>query len=87
MKEIFEPLARLLAEKNKNITNEKALTWVELLWEDFESTYAKAGYEYGGKERTERVVRQWIENYGPYLHEFAGNNPKYQHFLNEGTKK
>ncbi|WP_153125391.1 YfhJ family protein [Peribacillus tepidiphilus] len=83
MNEIFEELAQLLAEKNKKISYEKALTWVELLWEDFETTYAKAGHKYGGKERTKMVVKTWINNYGPYLHEFVANNPKYKHFLQD----
>ncbi|WLR54104.1 YfhJ family protein [Mesobacillus subterraneus] len=81
MQETHEKLARMLQEKNSGITYEQALTWVELLWGDFESTYAKAGHEYMGIEMTEKVVRQWIDNYGGQLHEFVGRNPKYKHLL------
>jgi hypothetical protein len=81
MNEYFERLTNLLLEKNQNLSYAKARTWVELLWEDFETTYAKAGRSYRGKELTERVVRQWIENYGPRLHEFVASNPKYKHLL------
>jgi hypothetical protein len=81
MNEYFERLTNLLLEKNQNLSYAKARTWVELLWEDFETTYAKAGRSYRGKELTERVVRQWIENYGPRLHEFVASNPKYRHLL------
>ena len=83
MQEIHEKLASMLQEKNNGITYEQALTWVELLWEDFESTYAKAGREYMGSEMTEKVVRQWIEHYGSQLHEFVARNPKYKHLLVE----
>jgi WVELL protein len=81
MNEYFERLTNLLLKKNQNLSYAKARTWVELLWEDFETTYAKAGRSYRGKELTERVVRQWIENYGPRLHEFVASNPKYRHLL------
>jgi hypothetical protein len=81
MEEYFERLADLLLAKNPALTYEKARTWVELLWEDFESTYAKAGYEYKGKEMTERMVASIIERHGETLHEFLSTNPKYKHLL------
>jgi hypothetical protein len=81
--EYHERLASMLLDKNSDITYEQALTWVELLWEDFESTYAKAGREYMGSEMTEKVVRQWIEHYGSQLHEFVARNPKYKHLLGQ----
>lgn len=81
MNEYQEALANMLLEKNKDFTYDQALTWVELLWEDFESTYAKAGQKYLGSEMTEKVVRQWIEHYGGNLHEFVARNPKYKHLL------
>ncbi len=80
MEDIFHNLTELLLEKNQNLTYARARTWVELLWEDFETTYAKSG-RYLGQEAAEKVVRQWLENYGDRLHEFAGRNPKYQHLL------
>jgi WVELL protein len=81
MEEYYERLTAILLEKNQQLTYEKARTLVELLWEDFETTYAKAGRSYKGSEMTEKVVRQWIENYGPRLHEFVATNPKYAHLL------
>ncbi|MGG3562843.1 YfhJ family protein [Neobacillus rhizosphaerae] len=78
-----EELTRLLLEKNNELSFEQARTWVELLWDDFETSYAKAGREYKGSEMTEKIVRQWIENYGNRLHDFIATNPKYKHFLNQ----
>ncbi|MDQ0215979.1 hypothetical protein J2S13_002401 [Oikeobacillus pervagus] len=85
MEETFHTLAKELMHKNQQLTYERARTWVELLWEDFESTYAKAGKQYQGMEMTEKVVRQLIQNYGDRLHEFAAKNPKYSHLLNDKT--
>ena len=78
-----EELTRLLLEKNNELSFDQARTWVELLWDDFETSYAKAGREYKGSEMTEKIVRQWIENYGNRLHDFVATNPKYKHFLNQ----
>ncbi|GLI83726.1 MULTISPECIES: YfhJ family protein [Rossellomorea] len=84
MESIFHELTQLLMDENSKLTYEKARTWVELVWEDFETTYAKAGYEYKGKEVTEKVVRQWIATYGTNVHDFAASNPKYSHLLDDG---
>ncbi|MCA1024155.1 hypothetical protein GLW04_14950 [Halobacillus litoralis] len=81
MNEIYQRLAEALYKKNENLTMDEALTWVELLWEDFETTRAKAGREYEGKKVTEQIVTQWIQNYGPRLHEFAATNSKYKKML------
>jgi hypothetical protein len=78
-----EELTKLLLEKNNELSFDQARTWVELLWDDFETSYAKAGREYKGSEMTEKIVRQWIENYGNRLHDFVATNPKYKHFLNQ----
>lgn len=75
MDEIFTTLTNILLQKNNALTEEQARTWVELLWEDFEVTRAKAGREYKGKEMTEKIVRQWINNYGPRLHEMKLPDP------------
>jgi hypothetical protein len=83
MNDYFERLTNYLLEKNQSLAYAQARTWVELLWEDFETTYARAGYSYKGKELTERVVRGWIDQYGARLHEFTTNNPKYKHLLNQ----
>ncbi len=81
MQNKIEELVQELAAKNEALSISKAQVWIELLWSDFESSYAKAGYEYKGSEVTEKVIRQWIESYGDRIHEFAGNNPKYAHLL------
>ncbi|WP_223703449.1 YfhJ family protein [Sutcliffiella deserti] len=81
MDEYFERLTDQLLEKNSSLSYEKARTWVELLWEDFEATYAKAGYSYKGKELTERMVSDLIDRHGATLHQFLANNPKYKHLL------
>jgi len=83
MNEYFERLTNYLLEKNDSLAYAQARTWVELLWEDFETTYARAGYSYTGKELTENVVRQWLDQYGAQLHEFRTENPKYKHLLNQ----
>ncbi|EPD50180.1 YfhJ family protein [Paenisporosarcina sp. FSL H8-0542] len=81
MQQQIEQLVQELAAKNESLSVAKARVWIELLWSDFESSYAKAGYDYKGTEVTEKVIRQWIESYGERIHEFAGNNPKYAHLL------
>ncbi|MCZ8536983.1 MULTISPECIES: YfhJ family protein [Paenisporosarcina] len=81
MQQQIEQLVQELAAKNESLSVAKARVWIELLWSDFESSYAKAGYDYKGSEVTEKVIRQWIESYGERIHEFAGNNPKYSHLL------
>lgn len=79
----IEKLTQILAETNPNLSVQKARTWIELLWSDFESTYAKAGYDYRGAEYTEKIIQQWITSFGDKIHEFAGRNPKYAHLLDE----
>ncbi|WP_040206455.1 YfhJ family protein [Neobacillus jeddahensis] len=74
-------LTEMLLAKNNELSYEQARTWVELLWDDFETTYAKAGWEYKGSEMAERIVEQWIINYGDKLHEFVASNPKYKKYL------
>ena len=64
MKEYQERLTELLLEKNNQISSNMARTWVELMWDDFETTRAKSGREYKGAEMTEGIVRHWIEQYG-----------------------
>lgn len=83
MDTFHEDLTKELLEKNEELSYARARTWVELLWEDFETTYAKARGEYLGKEMTSRLVKQWIDSYGSRLHEFASKNPKYSHMLQD----
>lgn len=86
MQERIDQLVKELLEKNEALSESKARVWIELLWSDFESSYAKAGYDYKGAEVSEKIIRQWIESYGERIHEFAGNNPKYAHLLNESDQ-
>jgi hypothetical protein len=86
MNDYHENLTKLLLEKNDQLSYQLARTWIELLWDDFETTAAKAGRDYLGSEMTERIVKQWIENYGGNLHEFVAKNPKYKDFLNQEEK-
>ncbi|MEW4286431.1 YfhJ family protein [Priestia koreensis] len=81
MEDIFERLTNQLLSKNESLSYEKGRTWVEMLWGDFEATYAKAGYEYKGMELTEKIVTQWIEQYGDKLHEIQTRNPKFKKLL------
>lgn len=83
MNDYYERLTSLLLEKNSRLSYGRARTWVELLWEDFEATYAKAGMEYQGKAVAEKVVRTWVNQYGDKLDEFAALNPKYADMLND----
>lgn len=75
MNTYIDKLTNLSAEKNDMLSYLQARTWVELLWGDFEATYAKAGRPYQGEQMTERVVKEWIESYGkeaPYVPERSG---------------
>ncbi|GGA45992.1 YfhJ family protein [Psychrobacillus lasiicapitis] len=81
MQTIIDALTYQLLEKNDQLSAAKARAWIELLWSDFESSYARAGYEYKGAAVTEMVIKKWIESYGQQLHEFAGSNEKYKHLL------
>ncbi|ATP41856.1 hypothetical protein CSE16_18525 [Solibacillus sp. R5-41] len=81
MENTIEKLTQQLLAKNPAMPTGRARVWVELLWSDFESTSAKAGYNYRGTEYTENLVSQLITSYGDKLHLFAGRNPKYAHLL------
>ncbi|WP_445478448.1 YfhJ family protein [Lysinibacillus irui] len=81
MEDKIEKLTTELLTKNPQMSVGRARVWVELLWSDFESTAAKAGYAYRGADYTENLVRQLITSYGDKLHAFAGRNPKYSHLL------
>ncbi|MEI5908548.1 YfhJ family protein [Bacillus spongiae] len=83
MNEIFQRLTDALLHKNPKLSASRARTWVELLWEDFETTYAKAGREYKGTDMAEKVVLQMIQSYGDKLHVIAGKNPKYSQMLSD----
>ncbi|MBO9130964.1 YfhJ family protein [Bacillus sp. 165] len=81
MNEALKRLTAKLLKKNEFLSYAQAQAWVELLWEDFEATYAKAG-EYHGNEMTEAVVAKRIEQHGTHFHLVKTNNPKYSHLIN-----
>lgn len=83
MEDLYGKLTEQLLAKNPALPVGRARTWVELLCSDFESTSAKAGYDYRGAEYTAKLVGQLIDSYGDKLHLFAAKNPKYAHLLNE----
>lgn len=82
MEQSIERLTEELLLKNPEMSASRARVWVELLWSDYESTSAKAGYTFRGAEYTENLVRQLITSYGDKLHLFAAKNPRYAHLLN-----
>jgi hypothetical protein len=82
MNELFHQLAEALLEKNDKLSYEEARTWVEILWEDFETTRAKAGHRYVDKSVTTKIVMQWINYYGPLFHEVVKSHPKFQKLIN-----
>ena len=43
MNDIYETLTKELLDKNDKLSYAQARAWVELLWEDFQTTYAKSG--------------------------------------------
>lgn len=83
MNSIFQKLTALLLEKNDQLTCDDARTAVEILWEDFETTRAKAGHQYVNKSVTEKIVTQWITSYGPTFHEIINSNPKFKRLIKD----
>jgi hypothetical protein len=81
MEERFDRLAKQLQKVNPGLSYQESREWVEGLWEDFESTRAKAGREYEGQDVTEKMVTQLINSYGYKLHEYFSSNPKFQRFI------
>jgi len=68
LEKYIDQLTDMLFNENENLTYAQARQWVELLWEDFESSYAKAG-EYHGGFMANKVVKQFIKQYGRFLHD------------------
>ncbi|SER58470.1 WVELL protein [Gracilibacillus ureilyticus] len=87
MNDAIESLAKELQESNPDLSLIEARSWVELLWEDFEATRAKAGRKYEGAETTLRIVRHWIQQYGTHLNEFAERYPKYKKLIYNNEDK
>ncbi|WP_332691466.1 YfhJ family protein [Halalkalibacter lacteus] len=87
MEDRFQRLTEQLLSINSNITVTQARTWVESLWEDFETTRAKGGWSYKGQDATEKIVVKWIEQYGPFLHKYASNKEKFSHLNQDDQRK
>jgi len=79
--EALNGLAEELQEVNETLTPLEALTWVEVLWEDFEATLAKAGEKYQGEAVAVRFVRHQIKQHGSMLHRFNTTNEKFKHLM------
>ncbi|MGO4889825.1 YfhJ family protein [Anaerobacillus sp. MEB173] len=87
MNDRFNRLAATLLEYNDQLSYGQALSWVESMWEDYEATYAKAGREYRDIKETEKMILDWIQIYGPHLHEIVSLNPKFAHLLEDNYLK
>ncbi|SFP57000.1 YfhJ family protein [Salibacterium halotolerans] len=74
---VFERLTDQLMILNSELGAEQARSWVEHLWEDFETTRAKSGRSYKGPEVTETIVQKWLEQYGPHLHRYEPTNSRF----------
>ncbi|MGI1822433.1 YfhJ family protein [Exiguobacterium sp. TRN 1102] len=81
--EQYERLAVILKEKNDVLNDSEAVTWVEVLWEDFETSLAKAGEPYPGEAKAFQYVIQQIDAYGSQLHLFQTKNEKFKHLMSE----
>jgi polyhydroxyalkanoate synthesis regulator phasin len=83
MEDRFQQLTDQLLAVNSQISADQARTWVESLWEDFETTRAKGGWSYKGQDVTEQVVSKWIQQYGAMLHKYAPSKEKFSHLNKE----
>lgn len=79
----YERLAEILKAKNELLSELEALTWVEVLWEDFETTLARAGEKYPGEAKSFQYVVQQIDAYGAQLHLFQTRNEKFKHLMSK----
>ncbi|MCL7749325.1 MULTISPECIES: YfhJ family protein [Halalkalibacter] len=87
MEDRFQRLTEQLLAVNSNITVSQARTWVESLWEDFETTRAKGGWSYQGQDQTEKIVTKWISQYGPFLHKYNPSKEKFSHLNKDDERK
>lgn len=77
----MERLALELKAVNEVLTPAEALTWIEVLWEDFEATRARAGEKYQGEAVAVHYVEQQIKQHGAVLHRFNTTNEKFVHLM------
>lgn len=87
MEDRFKRLTDHLLNMNSHISAAQARTWVESLWEDFETTRAKGGWSYKGQDTTEQVVLRWIGQYGPHLHKYTPSKEKFSHLNQDDDLK
>lgn len=76
-----------LLEKNQFLPVSLAKAWIELLWNDYESTYVKEDTEFEGSEVTEKIVSLWIDSYGDQLHIILAEDPTYKLLLEPDPAK
>ncbi|GAB2534378.1 YfhJ family protein [Gracilibacillus alcaliphilus] len=86
MHEEIQKLSEELLQRDSSLTVLEARSWIELLWEDFESTRAKAGRKYEGADITVKFVRHFIAQYGDSLADFATRYPKYQKLIDQNNR-
>ncbi|WP_088103145.1 YfhJ family protein [Halalkalibacter urbisdiaboli] len=87
MEDRFERLTDQLLNINPKLTYGQARTWVEGLWEDFETTRAKAGRPYRGQDTTEQIVSKWLNQYGPFLDQYSSKKDKFAHLNKDDHTK
>ncbi|MBP3952365.1 YfhJ family protein [Bacillus suaedae] len=87
MEDRFQRLTEQLIAVNQKITANQARTWVESLWEDFETSRAKGGWTYKGQDVTEQIVMKWIVQYGPHLHMYEPTKDKFSHLNQDDHMK
>ncbi|WP_084372345.1 YfhJ family protein [Halalkalibacter krulwichiae] len=87
MEDRFKRLTEQLISVNTEISVNQARTWVESLWEDFETTRAKGGWSYKGQDVTEQIVAKWIKQYGPMLHKYTSTKEKFTHLNQDDSLK
>ena len=85
MKELQEELIVALIAKNNHFNYNQARTWVELMWDDISTNYAKAAFTQLSEDRVASIIRSWIDGHGERLHEFIAKNPLYKHLLIDDT--
>jgi hypothetical protein len=77
----LKQLAEDLLQVNDVQTPDEALTWVEVLWEDFEAALARAGEKYQGEAGAVHFVEQQIKQHWAMLHRFNTTNEKFKHLM------
>lgn len=74
MNDYQKRLTNLLLEKNNYISYWQARTWIKVLWHEIEATYPHPNWYYQAKA-VEKVIREWILQYGDQIHELVDKQP------------